>query len=126
MHGRSYRVVTLLAIYAVALRVILLGLVPINIASANAVDPFSVICHSTTGAGQAGHQAPGKSGLIPGRACEHCDLCNAIAPPEAPDYALAGTMAPARIIHVLRPHAAVPRRGVTSEPRLARGPPPFA
>ena len=39
------RGVTLLAIYAVALHVILLGLAPIA-ANGEIVNPFSVICHS--------------------------------------------------------------------------------
>ena len=116
------RGVTLLAIYAVALHVILLGLIPIGTAGAN-VDPFSIICHSATGA--AGDEAPVKPGLIPGHACEHCNLCSVVAPPPAPDIALAGSMGPARILHVLRPISAVPTAGVAFRPNLARGPPRF-
>jgi hypothetical protein len=112
------RGVTLLAVYAVALHVVLLGLAPI---SANAtVDPFSVICHSVTDT--QGDEAP-KSGLIPGHACEHCTLCNMVAPPPAPDMALDVTLAPAPVLAVLRPASTPVRAGVTSDPKLARGPP---
>ncbi len=69
------RGVTVLAIYAVALHVILLGLVPIA-ANGEIVNPFSVICHSA-GPVAAGDEAPGKPDLIPGHACEHCNLCSA-------------------------------------------------
>jgi len=47
-----------LAIYAVALHVILLGLVPIA-TNGEIVNPFSVICHST-GPAAAGDETPGK------------------------------------------------------------------
>ncbi len=118
MRGLLRLSVTLLAIYAVALHVVSLGLAPI---SANAaVDPFSVICHSVTDV--QGDEAP-KSGLIPGHACEHCTLCNMVAPPPAPDVALDVTLVPAPVLAVLRPAPTQVRAGVTSDPKLARGPP---
>jgi len=113
------RGVTLLAIFAVALHVILLGLAPVAAASAS-VDPFSIICHDASGAGGEG---PIKPGLIPGHACEHCNLTSAVAPPPAPDVALVGRMDPPRVFHVLRPASMPGRVGLTSDPRLARGPP---
>ena len=116
------RGVTLLAIYAVALHVILLGLIPIA-GAITAVDPFSIICHSA--AGTTSDEAPVKPGLIPGHACEHCNLCSVVAPPPAPDVVLAGSMGPARILHVLRPASAAPATGVVFRPNLARGPPRF-
>jgi hypothetical protein len=114
------RGVTLLAIYAVVLHVILLGFVPIA-GNAATVDPLSIICHSASGT--AGDKAPATPGLIPGHACEHCNLCSVTAPPPAPDVALAGRMGPARVLHVLRPASMHARAGLTSDPRLARGPP---
>jgi hypothetical protein len=119
------RGVTLLAIYAVALHVILLGLVPIA-ANGAAIDPFSVICHSAASAAVPGDAAPGKPDLIPGHAREHCNLCSAAAPPLAPDTALIGNLAPTRLLQVLRPASQAPRAGVAFRPNLARGPPPFA
>lgn len=113
------RSVTLLAIYAVALHVILLGLAPLATANASA-NPFSIICHDSNGPGGEG---PAKSGFIPGHACEHCSLTSALVPPPAPDVALAGRMGPPRVLHVLRPPSTPGRVGLTSDPRLARGPP---
>ena len=113
------KTVTVLAIYAVALNVVFLGLAPAGPAAAN--DPFSVICHSIAGA--AGDEAPAKSGLVPGHACEHCNLCSAAEPPPAPDVGLAVDLAPSRILQVLLPASAARRAGLTSDPKLARGPP---
>lgn len=125
MSSRVRRTVSWVAIYAVALHIILLGLVPFNANGTDAPDPFSVICH-TAAAGQPSDTTPGKPDLIPGHACEHCNLANAVAPPPAPDGALAAIMAPTRIAHVLRPRSAAPRASVTSDPKLARGPPSVA
>ena len=109
------------AIYAVALHVILLGLVPIA-ATGSTLDPFSVICHSAT---DTGGGVPINPGLIPGHACEHCNLCSAVAPPPAPNVALSGSMGPTRVLHVLRPVSAAPAAGLVFRPNLARGPPQF-
>ena len=49
MRGLARQVTSWVAIYAVALHVILLGLMPIA-ANGAAVDPFSVICHSAVSA----------------------------------------------------------------------------
>ncbi len=117
---------TWLAIYAVALHVILLGLVPFNIASANPADPLSAICHSVALADTSSGEAPAKSGLIPGHVCEHCNLCNAMAPPQAPDAAFVSIVMPVRVLHVLRPYSTAAWAGTTSNPSLARGPPLFA
>lgn len=125
MRLRLKRSVTLLAIYAVALHVILLGLAPIAANGSAAVDPFSVICHSAAAAGTAGDQAPARGDLVPGHACEHCNLCSAMAPPAAPDHALIGIVAPARILHVLRPVSSATHASLAT-PKLAQGPPAFA
>ena len=119
------RGVTLLAIYAVALHVILLGLAPIA-ANGATVDPFSVICHSAASTALPGDEAPGQPDLVPGHACEHCNLCSATAPPSAPDIVLIGDLAPARLLQVLRPASQAARAGIAFRPNLARGPPLFA
>jgi hypothetical protein len=115
-----------LAIYAVAMHVILVGLVPFAATAAATIDPFSVICHAAVPSGAAGDETPGKGDLAPGHACEHCNLCSAAAPPPAPDVALFANMAPVRVLHILRPVSALPRAAVTSDPKLARGPPQIA
>jgi len=111
------------AIYAVALHVMLMGLVPIA-ANGDTVNPFSVICHGVA-AGTAGDEAPGKPDLAPGHACEHCNLCSAAPPPE-PTVVLTGRLLPQRLLHVLLPASQIARAGVDFTPNFARGPPRFA
>jgi len=113
---------TVLALYAVALHVILFGLSPLGVSAAT-VDPFSVICHSRTMA--LGEETPGNSGLVPGHACDHCNLCSATAAPPPPDIALAA-LAPARILSRLHPVSTAARISLAADPKRARGPPPFA
>ena len=91
--------------------------------AAPAVDPFSVICHSDASA--VTDQAPNNGVLPPTHACDHCSLCSAIAPP-VPFNVLSATLAPARVLQVLRPAAITPRRDIDADPKLARGPPAFA
>jgi hypothetical protein len=91
--------------------------------AAPAVDPFTVICHSE--ASVPADQIPGGDALPPAHACDHCNLCSALAPP-VPINALSATLTPARILLVLRPAVITPRRDVTADPKLARGPPALA
>jgi hypothetical protein len=116
------RILSVLAIYAVALHTVFLGFAPIGAVQAAANDPFSIICHSVAptddATGAADH-------LLPGHACEHCNLCSATAPPAAPAIALELTLTPARVGHVLNPTSAPPRAGIASDPKQARGPPAF-
>ncbi len=74
---------TWVAIYAVAMHTLLTGVAPAFAAAQDSVDPFSVICLHDAGAAAPTGQQP--SGLVPGHACEHCNLCSAAAPPPAPD-----------------------------------------
>ncbi len=91
--------------------------------SAPTVDPFTVICHSEASA--PAEQTPANSAPQPAHACDHCNLCNAMAPPVPPN-ALSGALVPARVLRVLRPTALTPHRDVAADPKLARGPPAFA
>jgi hypothetical protein len=122
MRGLARKVLSWVAIYAIALHVILLGLVPIA-ANGASIDPFSVICHST--AAVPGDETPAKNDLIPGHACEHCNLCSTAAAPPEPDIVLIGHLTPARVLQVLRPVSAAPSAGIAFRPNLARGPPLF-
>jgi len=114
---------TLLAIYAVALHVILSS---IGALAVSTIDPFSVNCHSIADVGTTGNEAPSKPDLVPGHACEHCNLCSAAAPPPAPDVALNVDFKPTHVLHVLFLASTPTRIGVTSDPKLARGPPQTA
>ena len=113
------KIIGVLAIYTVALHVVLVGLIPFA-AAATSTDPLSVICHSVP-AGAAGDQDQGVP--QPGHACEHCNLCTALAPPPAPDTPLAGNLAPARVLQVLRPLSTSAHTSLAANPKLARGPP---
>jgi hypothetical protein len=114
--------VTVLALYAMTLHVLLAALAPTAIGGGSTVDPFSVICHSSS-PNASGDPAPRSPALIPGKACEHCNLCSAMAPPSAPDVALAIEYAPTRVLHVFRPAEMRAPADIASEPKLARGPP---
>ena len=116
------RIPTLVAIYATALHIILLGFVPVSAAEFAAVDPFSVICHTTGPAAAPGQAPPGTLRLLPSRAIDHCNLCAAAGPPTLDDI-LAERLAPTRLLQVLRPQSAAARTSLTATPKLARGPP---
>lgn len=118
------RAIGVLAIYAIALHVVLTGLVPAAYA-APTVDPLSVICHSVApGAADRDHDknlpAPGEG------CCDHCDLCNVLAPPPTPETPLAGTLVPARVLDILIPMSTSVRTSIASNSKRARGPPQAA
>lgn len=117
--------VTVLALYAMALHVLLAALAPLSAGAAGTIDPFSVICHSTA-PDASGDASPRHPALIPGQACEHCNLCSAAAPPPAPDVALAIEFTPTISRHIVVAAELPPRTNVTADPKLARGPPSFA
>jgi hypothetical protein len=122
MRGLGRKVLSWVAIYAVAMHTLLTGIAPVFAAAQDNVDPFSVICLH-----DGGSNSPGSlpSGLVPGHACEHCNLCSAVAPPPAPDLVVFGNLMPSRLLQVLRPASAVPGAGIVYRPNLARGPPLF-
>jgi hypothetical protein len=114
--------VTVLALYAMALHVLLAALAPISAGAGAAIDPFSVICHSVA----PDDTAPRHPALTPGQACEHCNLCSAASPPPAPDVALAIKFTPTIARHIVVAAELPPRTNTTADPKLARAPPPFA
>jgi hypothetical protein len=110
------------AIYAVAMHTLLSGIAPVFAAAQDNVDPFSVICLHDAGTGDPTGRP---SGLVPGHACEHCNLCSAVAPPPAPDLVIFGNLMPSRLLQVLQPTSAAAGIGIVYRPNLARGPPRF-
>jgi len=115
------KITGVLAIYAVALHVVLAGLIPVAGAVTAPGDPLFVICHSVPTGTADRDQGPAIP--TPGHACEHCNLCSAIAPPPAPDTRLAGRLMPVRLLDVLEPASTPARRSLASDPKPARGPP---
>jgi hypothetical protein len=111
-----------LAILAIALHTVLWGAVPM--AAASAIDPFSVICSSTSHTAAQTDQTPDGQVPKPTSACDHCNLCGAAAAPSASlESVLAGQLLPAKLLDVLRPATTAARDGVASTPHQARGPP---
>ena len=117
------QVVSWAAIYAIALRAILLGVAPVMIGGAAAEDPFSIVCHSD-GQALAPSEQPAAPGNGPGQPCEHCNLCSVLTAPAAPDAILVFIL-PSPVAHVLGPTSSTPRIDHQSDPKLARGPPPI-
>lgn len=115
--------VTSLALYAVALHVILLGFLPISPGAFAPVDPFAIICHTTGSATSPGEPPPGTLHFLPGRAIDHCNLSAAAAPPPAPTLAVDIHFTWARVLHALRPASTATRPRIASNPKLSRGPP---
>lgn len=116
------RAVGIVAIVVIALHGLLLSLAPL--AAASAADPFSVICHSVPQA-PSEDQSPANPD-IGAHGCEHCNLCSVAAEPAAINDVLAAQLAPARLLHVLRPASADTRSSLAASPNRARGPPSFA
>jgi hypothetical protein len=117
------RIVGIVAILAIALHGLLLGLAPL--AATAAADPFSVICHSAVHAPAGDEQAPARPD-IGALGCEHCNLCNAAAAPPAIDDVFAGQLLPTRVLALLQPVATSAANTLTTTPKLAQGPPAFA
>ncbi len=122
MRSGVKRVLSVLAIYAIALHTILSGIAPMAVAST--VDPFSIICSSAPHAATQTDQAPAGQVPAPASACDHCTLCGAAAaPPLTLDNVLTEQLTPRKLLHVVSLTPAIPRGGVASNPRLAQGPP---
>jgi len=116
--------VTLVAIYAMALHVLLAAFVPGVAGSGPTADPFKVICHS--GPNSGGDTDPHNPAPIPGQACEHCNFCSAVAPPPPSNLAIDVEFTPTIVRPVIDIGDLPPRIGFAADSKLARGPPPFA
>jgi hypothetical protein len=115
------QVLSWVAIYAVAMHTLLTGIGPAFATAPDSIDPLAVICLHDAGTGSTSMP----SGLVPGHACEHCNLCSAAAAPPTPDLVVFGNLMPARLLRVLRPASTPPGTGIAFRPNLARGPPLF-
>jgi hypothetical protein len=114
------RVLSVVAIYAIALHTIFWAAGPAF--AGPSTDPFSVICHSE--APSPSDQAPGNPASTPSQVCDHCNLCSATpAPPVSFDSVLAGILTPTKLRHVLAPAIAAPNDGIADNPNRTRGPP---
>ena len=123
MRTGTRQILSVTAAFAIALHTVLWAAVA-PMAATSAIDPFTVICHSEA-AGPA-EQAPDHGALVPGHACDHCNLCSAATPPATPDATVMAQLAPAESLPVIHPVSLVLRDGIAASPHLARGPPSFA
>ena len=119
------RAVTIVAIYAIALHSVLIGVAPAFAGKADATDPFAIICHSDALAVAPAEQAPDSHNNVPGHACEHCNLCSVSGSPVL-DLTIAGHLAPTPLLQILQPVSTSVRSHLVVIPHLARGPPFFA
>jgi hypothetical protein len=120
------KIVSVVAIYAIALNTILwAALAPVPAGAT--FDPLTAICHSIADQADSGAAVPAGAPAKPSKACDHCTLCGA-APVSAgaADAVPAGVLAPGKVLRVLRPLDAPRATGVTSEQHSARGPPASA
>jgi len=109
-----------IAIYVIALHVVLAGFHPVDAGRAPAGLGF-VICHSDP----AGAPAQQPDGNVPGAdsCCDRCDLCNALTMPPLPEASFAQGLVPTSALHVLRPLSTAARLSLCRSPKLAQGPP---
>ena len=102
MRASFRQVVSLAAIYAVALHAILLGVVPVFAGTSVASDPFSIICHSDAH-GSAGRTGPrqarysSRPSLRPLQSLQRLGCAGTSIP-----Y-WSGHLAPTRLLQVLQP-----------------------
>lgn len=120
--GRKF--LGVVAILAIALHAVLWAAAPM--AAANAVDPFTVICHSEAASPGADQDQPAPANPSPSHACDHCTLCAAAAQPAALDNGLGLRLTPTTLVQL--PHPPAPSLGgdIVHHPNRTRGPPAFA
>jgi hypothetical protein len=117
------RALGIVAIVAIALHAALWGGTTVYRPAA-ALDPFSVICHSSGDA--TSDPAPAAPTSTPSHACDHCNLCST-APLSA--VSLAATIIErllVRLSHELEPASSVTRAGPEVSLKGPRGPPAIA
>jgi hypothetical protein len=125
MRASIRQIVSLVAIYAIALHAILLGVAPVLAGGSAAGDPFAIICHGDAQGTAPAEQAPSGPDIIPGYACDHCILCSASTPPIL-ESIFAGQLSPTRLVQVLQLTSNAARSHLAITLHIARGPPIFA
>ncbi|MCW5690700.1 MAG: hypothetical protein KIT76_19305 [Pseudolabrys sp.] len=117
------KIVSVLAIYAIALNTILwAALAPVPVGAS--FDPLTAICHSVVDQAPGADQAPAGQPAKPSKACDHCSLCSTTpASFSAADAVLASILEPGRLLRVLRPADAARAAGVVFHQHSPRGPP---
>lgn len=123
MRSLWQRSITLLALYAVALHVVVLGFLPVDLDAYGPLDPFSIICHTIGPPEHPGEPPEGKLQCLPGRGIDRCDLSNAAACPPPSDQFLKIDPPRTRLLDILRPHDATRARLAASIVHPIRGPP---
>src|SRR5882672_2373455 len=113
MRGLTKKLLSWVAIYAVAVHTLLTGIGPAFATAQENADPLSVICLHDAGAAVPADQQP--AGLLPGHACEHCNVCSAVTA-AVPEIVLIGNLLPPRLLRVLHPASAAPNADVAYRP----------
>jgi hypothetical protein len=125
MRAHLRQALSWVALAAIGLRVVLLGVAPPAMAAPPAAfDPYAITCLGTAHSAQPDSSVPGD--LVPGHTCAQCALCNVVSSPLAPSAAVIGLVAPRRIASVFWPASATPPADFISKISLARGPPQSA
>ena len=122
MQALIRQILGMAAAFALALQTALWGIAPMH--AALPIDPLAVICHSE--ASNSTDPAPDGLPSAPAHACDHCNLCNASAPPLPQDTLLAGRFAPTPTFQAPYLVDTARHDDVVTHSRLARGPPAFA
>jgi hypothetical protein len=122
MRSMWRRTITLVALYAVSLHIVLLGFLPAAAAGSAPVDSFAIICH-TIAPSQPGEPPQGSLQYLPGRAIDHCDLASAVGLPPSPEEFFKVDLRRTCLVDVLRPHTAPEQKSLVYPANLIRGPP---
>jgi len=117
------RSVTLVALYTVALHIVLLGFLPAGVGSFSPIDPFAIICHTASPSEHPGEPPQGSLQYLPGRAIDRCDLSSVVGLPPTPEASFKVELQPTRLLDVLRPDTAPEQKSPVYPANLIRGPP---
>jgi hypothetical protein len=117
------RAVSWAAIYAIALQIVLAGMMPLANGSAISGDTLSIICRNDNESLSSVNRTPGGDSHLPrDHACDHCILCKASASLLPPDI-LPDAVSPRFIAQDFRPTVSAPATEATTDANRARGPP---